>query len=243
MLKLAGDAYAATPLDKPLNPGLRRNVLLTEPHIRDVAVRGGVRKYENEVELMVHLRQFDLKALNLVPRILAHELICHAGARGTGAWGPRPKPDVRAYFTEGFMDRAAWRLFMIWWEDGDLQTELSLEQLSGKELDNSAERPDVFPAGRSAFDKCFAKTTEHMKRRVEGGPATPKLVRRDSEEATIRAALRMNTCLSDVTKKDRFAHYARADERAKAATFGLVAVEDLDPAPLLDDDDCHWSAT
>jgi hypothetical protein len=240
LLELAGEAYAATPLERPLDPELIRNVLLVEPD--DVVVRGGVRKYENKVELMVYLRRFDLEALTLVPRILAHELICHAGARDTGAWPPHPDLDVRAYFTEGFMDRAAWRLFSIWREDGHLQSELALEQLSGTEFDASADRPDVFPAGRSAFERCYAMTKEHMNLRLEGDLARQWHVRRDCEQAAIRAALWMNTCRSDVTRKDRFAHYARVDERAKAAKFGLAALDELDPEPLLDEDDDDGSA-
>jgi hypothetical protein len=236
LVDLASDAYAES-LSEALNPTLHRTVLGTEPHLREVPVRGGVRKYANEVELLIHLPRFDLAGLTLVPRILAHELICHIAARHTGNWVDTPVPDVRTFFSEGFMDRAAWRLFMTWLDAGELPTTLPLEQLSGTELEDSADRPMVFRAGRRAFDNCLAKTTEHMRRHLAGGPTMAAQLRAVSEDASIRAALRMNTCPSHIMNKDWFVHFARGDERAKAASFGFVAAEDVDPTPLLDDEE------
>jgi hypothetical protein len=233
---LVSDAYAE-PLGEPLNPTLRRKVLDTEPHLRDVPVRGGVRQWGNEVELLIHLPRLDLAGLTLVPRILAHELICHIAARHTGGWVNTPVPDVRTFFSEGFMDRASWRLFMTWLDAGELPTSLPLEQLTGTELEDSADRPIVFRAGRRAFDNCLAKTTQHMKRQLADGPTMAAQLRAVSEDASIRAALRMNTSRSHVMNKDWFVHFARGEERAKAASFGFVAAEDIDPGRLLDDEE------
>jgi hypothetical protein len=237
LVALASTAYAE-PLGEPLKPTLCVVVLNTEQHLREVAVRGGVRRWGNEVELLIHLPRFDLAGLTLVPRILAHELICHIAARHTGNWADTtPVPDVRTFFSDGFMDRAAWRLFLTWLDAGELPTTLPLDQLSGKELEDSADRPVVFSAGRRAFDNCLAKTTEHMKRGLAGVPTAPAQMRAVSEDASIRAALRMNTSSSHIMNKDWFVHYAKGDEHAKAASFGLVAAEDIDPAPLLADEE------
>ena len=241
LVDLASEWYAE-PLGRRLDPRLRRSVLEDDPHRCEPVVRGLVRQLGNEVALVVHLPGFDLRALTLVPRVLAHELVCHIAARHTGAWDDRPEPDVRTYFSEGFMDRAAWRLFTLWREARRLPTTLPLDQLSGDELDDTADREIVFPAGRRAFENCFAKTTEEMERRLSGAPITDPDLRRESELASIRAALRLNTCSSHIKCKDRFANFARGEERAKATDFGAVAAEDADPVSLLDDDEIGTAA-
>jgi hypothetical protein len=235
LVSLASAAYAPA-LVEPLDPALRRSVLDTEAHTREVAVRGGVRRFGNEVELIVHLPCFDASSLVLVPRILSHELICHVAASDVGHWPETPVPDVRTYFSEGFMDRAAWRLLASWVDGGELATAFPLDQLSGTELEAAADRPIVFKAGRRAFDNCMAKTTDEVKRRVAVCSTAHWAVRTQSEEASIRAALRMNTCRSDIASKDWFVHFARSDERGKAVGFGLFAADDgHDPMPLLED--------
>jgi hypothetical protein len=234
LVELASEVYEQ-PLGQRLNPTLCRTVRATGPHQREIAVRGAARRRSNEVELLVFLSGFDLAALALVPRILAHELICHIGARHTGDWADTPEPDVRAYFSDGFMDRAAWRLLTTWLDAGAIPNSTPLGQLTDKELEYSARRPLAFKAGMRAFDNCLSKTTEQVKRRLAQGPTSWAQVASLSEDASIRAAVRLNACGSHIVNKDWFVHFARGEERKKAASFALVAAADVDPSPLLED--------
>jgi hypothetical protein len=230
LVQLASRVY-----ERPLNPKLTREVIATGEFRRKKLIEGKVLRDSNEVNLLIYSSGFDLDALALVPRVLAHELVCHVGADYTGVWGKRPKPDVREYFSDGFMDRATWELFCGWSRVGWLPKVSAAGQLTVKEWRYSAERPKAFNAGATAFDNCVTKTSEHL---PQPDPdeigAFAVHAHADALEASLRTALRMNACPSHIKGKDWFVHYARGEERNLAKTFAVVASAGSEPSTLFE---------
>jgi hypothetical protein len=220
-------------------PRLSRSVIETGAW-REFPVGGAAFRDTNEVELVIYPSGFDLAALALVPYILAHELVCHIAARHTGVWVQTPEPDVRSYFSDGFMDRVAWLLLGRWMADGTLPRVTPVGQLTMQELQYNAKRPPAFGAGRAAFENCSAKTTERLtvEQRFDGDTHGAHVFAA-SWDASIRTALKLNTDGSHIIKKDWFVHYAMGEQKQKASTFAEVALGRGGLSKLLDDEPDH----
>jgi hypothetical protein len=228
LVRLASQEY-----ERPLDPTLSRETLLGKPGDRPTAVRGKVRRRGNEVGLVLYAERFDLTSLALVPRILAHEIVCHIAARDTGRWNDRPEPDVRDYFPDGFMDRAAWRLLIGWHHAGALPEITPVGHLSVADLEYSCDKPEAFQAGIAAFENCVTRTAQQVQ--APSGCAAEHhdyIVRSQSEKASIDAALRLNACCEDICHKDWFVHHARGD--AVAGRFASVAAGGAEPSELFE---------
>jgi hypothetical protein len=214
-----------------LNPRLVRQTIAGGSG-RPNAVRGKVRRRSNVVELVFHLQGFDLTSLALIPRILTHELICHIGARDTGRWRDKPVPDVRDYFPDGFMDRAAWILLLRWLHVQSFRNVTPVGHLSVTELEYSCDKREAFKAGIVAFNNCVVRTSAHVPASTGNALDRDADIRGRSENATIRAALELNAYGRDIQSKDWFVHHARDGEVAD--WFARLAAGASDPSELFE---------
>ena len=230
LVALASDVYRNSFQGERFAPTLNRIVIATEMPEREKPVSGHLLREAEEVDLIIYSSEFDLKSLALVARILVHELICHVGARGTGYWDTKPDPDVRDYFSDGFMDRVAYRLLNDWMIADMFPSVTPVSEFGATEWEFTAERRDAFKDGAAAFEHCVHKTAVRIK--CEEPP--PTNIASKSVEASINTALRLNAYGSPVTHLDWFAYYARGDERDHAATFADVAASGREPIELID---------
>lgn len=231
LVGLASKVYRAV-LGESFDPPLLRTVI-TSRESRDFYVRGEVPASRGTVMLSMWESGFDMLSLALVPYILAHEIVCHIGARHTGIWEEVPDPDVRHYFSDGFMDRAAWLLLMQWLHEGTVPELTPVGHLSEAETPYAAKRPDAFKAGRAAWSNCGATIATRLRDDGDDGRRRAALGA-EADEAIIRAALRINTVGCDVRGKDMFVHRARIPDDAVTSTFADVALDDAAPGDLLE---------
>lgn len=231
LVDLASMAYKEV-LQESLDVPLDRTVAFEGPEGEGFHVSGRVPSSRQYVMLVMYTRAFDLRSLALVPRILAHELICHVGARHLNIWQRTPNPDFRSFFSDGFMDCAAWRLLMQWIDVGALARFTSAGHLFEAESPYAQRRPHVFHAGRGAWANCDTATKGRM---LDGkAPAGRGLaqLRAEAEEAVLRAALELNGTNMHIEPKDRFAYRARmrmavATDRFVDVATGVVAASGL----------------
>jgi hypothetical protein len=233
LMQLASEVYCEVlggSLDVPLDRAVLPQAPMDYPfHVAGKALPGG-----SVVMLNLYVAGFDLRALALVPRILAHELVCHIGAGHAGIWKRTPVPDFRAFFSDGFMDCAAWRLLLMWLEDGALPDVTPVGHLSEAEVPYAYRRPDVFTAGQGAWSNCRRATNARLRGDPALDPGDAALWRASCEEAVIGAALRLNVCDCHIEPKDRFVHRARQPTPA-LETFAEIAVGQATPSDLFGD--------
>jgi hypothetical protein len=211
LVPLASEAYEQTrPGTGFERPPLRRKVMETGGE-RPFYVKGHVPSSRSEVVLNLYPYGFDLTALALIPYMLAHELICHIGARDHGGYPVQPDPDVRDYFADGFMDRAAWYLVNNWLESESIPDVTPIGHLEEGEVGYAASRPPIFQAGRGAWKHC----RKAVRARVATG---------DRDDTVIRGALSLNVCECDIRKKDEFVVCARHGRFEVTRRFVEVAL-------------------
>jgi hypothetical protein len=233
LVDLASEAYEQPLMGQRLEPVFSRQTLCGKPYDRPLAVRGRVLRRSKVVEMVMYLDGFDLAALALIPRILAHELVCHIAARDTpGVRRDAAPSPFRDYFPDGFMDRAAWILLLRWLHGGAFPNVTPVGHLSVKELEYSAEKAKAFKAGIVAFDNCVVRTSAHVQPAETMDMDRYAYIRAVSEDKSIRAALALNACDEDIQRKDLFVHEAREDEMAE--WFALVAAEGEEPKSLFE---------
>jgi hypothetical protein len=225
LVRLASEVY-----QRALAPTLSRESMLGKPGDRP-PVRGQVRRRGNEVGLVLYVEQFDLRSLALIPRILAHEIICHIAARDTGRWRQAPTPDIRDYFPDGFMDRAAWFLLQGWISIEALPKVTPVGQLTVADLQYTCDKPEAFQAGIEAWENCVSRTA------VSAWPppacATDHaVIRARSENASVGAALRLNAHCEDICRKDAFVSHALGVDIANG--FAKVAAGGAEPSELFE---------
>jgi hypothetical protein len=165
---------------------------------------------------------FDLEALALLPYVLAHELVCHVGARHVGEWKLPLDPDVKEYFSEGFMDRAAWFLLMQWSGADELPTVTPIGHLAEVELPYAIARPGPFRAGRAAWENCTKVVASRLLDASVRGRTT-------TMGAMLDVALALNASDTDICGKDVFVALARDPQSAVMGHFGDVALGEIDP--------------
>ncbi len=231
LLQLTSELYHGL-LEEPLNASLQLEVLPQAPSGYPCNVSGGVADRSNEVMLTIYEAGFDLYALALVPRVLVHELVCHIGARHVGVWERTPKPDFRWFFSDGFMDCAAWKLLLTWLDGVSIADLTPVGHLSEADVPYASLRPDAFRAGKGAWSNCERAT----RLRIDPAPNGDRAQRRAaSEDAVIRAAVRLNAWEHDIQPKDRFVHLARQPVEAVTQAFAEFAVGNAPPSNLLGD--------
>ncbi|HEY6780585.1 MAG TPA: hypothetical protein VI111_06490 [Thermoleophilaceae bacterium] len=219
-------------LGDPIEVPLVRNVLPEAPAERAFRVSGHVPPHRKYVTLNLYVRGFDLGALALLPRILAHELICHVGARHVGTWTQKPDPDCRAFFSDGFMDCAVWHLLMTWLEGDALSSITPVGHLTEVDVPYSFLRPHAFRAGRAAWSNCGTATNARLRDDSSFDPRTAAILRAAAENAVADTALHLNACDCSIERKDRFVHLAREPQPEVTECFAEVAVGQAVPLDL-----------
>jgi hypothetical protein len=206
------------------NPSLKRQVVRDSSRTRRF-VAGAVPSKRDEVYLILY-SGFDLAALALTPYILAHELICHVGARHSGLWERAPDPDVRDYFSDGFMDRAARYLLMTWLHELSVLTPAG--HLAEEDISYESERPHIFRAGAAAWRNCEVELRSRLRGRRQPGTSV-------ATDLASRGAISLNASPEDVTGKDRFVYFARTNRPNILAAFASLALGRATPSDLLVD--------
>lgn len=234
LVELASVTYNGV-LSETLNVPLNRFVEFEGPKENGFHVAGGVPESRRYVALCLYARRFDLRSLALVPRILAHELICHIGARHSKPWLRPPDPDIRSFFSDGFMDCAAWRLLIQWIGTGALAGFTTAGHLSEAEGPYAARRPPVFEAGRGAWANCDAATKGRMLDGMAPSGGDVARLRGEAEDAVMRAALELNGAVVPIEPKDRFAYWARKGMNEAANLFVDLATGAATVSELLDE--------
>jgi hypothetical protein len=232
LAELASEVYAPI-LDEPLAVPLKRTILERAPKDHPFHVTGQVPGSRKIVMLNLYAAGFDLRSLALVPRILAHELVCHVAARHTGMWAETPIPDFRAFFSDGFMDCAAWQLLLMWLEDGELLEATPVGHLTESDIPYAYKRPEAFSAARGAWGNCHKATGTRLADEKSGDPADMARRRAYREGNVITAALRLNACAYHIEPKDRFVHLARKSRSLAIERFADVAIGNATAPELL----------
>jgi hypothetical protein len=222
LVALVNELYAPV-LGESLEPGLEVKAVARSKH--KFHISGVVPPSRATVQLVLS-SGFDLTSLALVPRVIAHELVCHIGARDTGGWTRESQREVQFYFSDGMMDRTAELLLSEWIQAGELSGMAIAGHLAEAQVPWAYTRPQAFDAGRAAHANCVAAVHQRLRAadRVPGGAAL---------ERTITGALALNASACGLPAKDRFADQARYPETAAPAEFADVAVDGTSPLLVL----------
>jgi hypothetical protein len=204
------------------NPALKRQVIRHSDR-EDRFIVGSVPSKRNEVRLIMY-SGFDLASLALAPYILAHELICHIGARHSGAWEETPEPDIRDYFAEGFMDQATRYLLMTWLDE--LPELTPAGHLAEEDIEYAHERPHAFRAGAAAWRNCELEIRRRLREQVVSSTGV-------ATDFASKGAIALNASSEDIVGKDRFVYFARANRATFIATFAGVALGHSRPSDLV----------
>lgn len=207
--------------DKDLDVPLRPRVVRAND--RTFAIRGAVPGSRECVDLIIY-EHFDMRALALLPYILTHELVCHVAAQHSGSWPEAPDPDIRDFFCEGFMDRAAWTLIFDWLEDGDLPSLSPAGHLAEAETPHAIERPMAFSAGKAAWWNCISCTGAHR---------SSVAARYSAQQLVLSAALALNSSNHAVTVKDTLISNMLGRDNGVASAFAAMAVGEQLPDEFL----------
>jgi hypothetical protein len=229
-------------LGERFNPRLEREVLEDGPD-RPFPFRGGVPASRTYVSLVLYAADFDLRSLALIPYVLTHELVCHIGARHIGHGKRAPDPAIRMFFSDGFMDRVAWLLLMLWIDSKQLEHDVPVGHLAESDVEYASRRPHAFRAGRAAWSNCTAALSARMhedvatsERAVSAIPAMRQAAEIQSSAVarSIETALRLNACASGIAEKDEFVETARASGGWITGLFADVARRQAEPLQLLE---------
>ncbi len=236
LVQLVSNAYADA-LGENIDVPLERTVRMTPPKDAPFDLCGHVPQTRTAVMLVLYLADFDLKSLALLPRVLAHELVCHVGARHTDLWEQPPTPECRQFFSDGFMDCIAWRLLLIWLDTGDIPSATVVGHLEETEVPYAYHRPEIFSAGRGAWGNCRAAAVRLGSVSRNSNATDSARNRAAAEYAALEAAMRLNASVSSIRPKDRFALSARTAETAATTRFAELVSGHATPGQLLEDYD------
>jgi len=237
LVRLASDVLAPA-LGEPIDPPLIRQVLEHGPANRPFPFEGRVPASRGRVMLSLYLARFDLRSLALLPYVLVHELVCHVGARATLAGDYPPDTDIRMFFADGFMDRVAWSLLVLWMDSGALVHDVPVGHLAESDIEYASRRPAAFRAGRAAWSNCTGALSGRLREERENRDSLSlsdlAAVRADAQGRAIEAALRLNACACGVAEKDAFVDMARSNDASATGTFADVARQGATPRELFE---------
>lgn len=211
--------FAAAEYARPELARLPLERFVVDPGTRPERVSAAVPDSRSKVMLTLDTG-FDLFALALLPRVLVHELVGHAGA-GHPTNGPHSTTQL---FEEGFMDVTSEVLLLRWLEDTALHDLAPAGHVSAGLVHRYHTRLYALRAGRDAWTACRIAVGRDLARR----PGAP----RTAEATTAQATLQLNATGDDIRDKDEFVDLARRGRARTLARFvGLtreeIAAEDV----------------
>jgi hypothetical protein len=215
--------FAAAEYARPELARLPLERVVVDPGTRPERVSAAVPDSRSKVMLTLDTG-FDLVALALLPRVLAHELVCHAGA-GHPSTGPLSTTQL---FEEGFMDVTSEVLLLRWLEDTGLHDLAPAGHVAAGLVHRYHTRPYALRAGREAWTLCRIAVGRDLGRRP-GGPRT-------AETATVQGTLQLNATGDDIRDKDEVVDRVRQGRSHQVERFVRLTRDEITAEDVIADD-------